>query len=839
MKRLYSFAVAMGTAVLASAQLTGLTIDTVAVHDGSTIPELAGYTTYRVYAELSSDLDYVSAVYGDAADPLLIGCEGGTFFQSAPSGQDYNFGDEILPQFWTMDPPLEPALEYDSWFTIGSESISSGSLVDAAGELLIEDGLGLFNQGLGFVLDDAFGGIWYNTWPCAGFSDVSACADGNPAFAGDGNRVLLAQLTANGDIYGMLNVQVFVGGDQQNLQLATELTFATDSSAVFGCTINNVGALNPDSTATIDDLSCVFPCALELSDNGTTAPVCFGQDNGSMDVVATGSQGADYFFLADSIPQEAFDAPLDYGGSNFGYFNGLQAGPYTVIAIDAAGCADTLDVVVPVKPAIEATAALTSGVSCAGASDAVLSLDTVFGGNGGYEYALSSAILDVGTTPVWDSLPGGISPKIVVFDSLGCQGESNTVSIIEPTEINVGFANLTAANSVSDATCADSADGSIQLIAAGGSAFESIKFSVDGENYFDSPLMVSAGSYTVTARDVFGCIGTLEETVEVGPAPIVVNATASPELCVGSSDGAVSWAPVGGDGNYTYAFNDSAQTGTSVADLAPGNYVVTVTDGNMCAGTDSVEVAAGTPVVVTANALDASCFGDNDGEVVVSAEGGAGNFTYSEDNVNYGQINSFGGLEAGDYTFFVLDGNNCPGQGEATVGQPDEIVVTGIASQDSPDGEGSIDISVLGGSPPYFYEWTGPDVFGLTTADLDSISSGEYTVDVTDSNDCSTEAAFTIVTVTSVQELAAGVMAKVYPNPSQGLFVVEIEGIQRGEIAYQVLDAQGRNVESGQWVSGAGAFTTSLDLTSAEAGLYRLVVMADGRRSAMQLVKMD
>ena len=59
-----------------SSQLTGLTVETVTVHDGS-IPELAGYTTYRVYADLTSEFDFVSAVYGDADTPLLIGCDDG------------------------------------------------------------------------------------------------------------------------------------------------------------------------------------------------------------------------------------------------------------------------------------------------------------------------------------------------------------------------------------------------------------------------------------------------------------------------------------------------------------------------------------------------------------------------------------------------------------------------------------------------------------------------------------------------------------------------------------------------------------------------------------------
>ena len=65
MKRLYSLAVALGTAVLASAQITGISIETVMVHDGSVDASLDGYTTYHVYADLSSDVDFVSAVFGD------------------------------------------------------------------------------------------------------------------------------------------------------------------------------------------------------------------------------------------------------------------------------------------------------------------------------------------------------------------------------------------------------------------------------------------------------------------------------------------------------------------------------------------------------------------------------------------------------------------------------------------------------------------------------------------------------------------------------------------------------------------------------------------------------
>ena len=578
-----------------------------------------------------------------------------------------------------------------------------------------------------------------------------------------------------------------------------------------------------------------------MSLNEVVAPSCFGENDASFEVVATGAQGADWFFL-DSIPAGAYDAPTDYGGQNFGNFDDALSGNYTVLVFDGAGCTDTLEVEVPVTPEIEATAVLTSGVSCAGESDAVLTLDTVSGGNGGYEYSLSSNPLEVTQESVWDNLPGGFTYYVNVFDSLGCTGQSNNVEITDPTPIDVGYANQTAENSVSDATCSYTMDGEIALIALGGSAIATIEFSVDGENYSPSPLMVSAGSYTVTARDINGCSVTMEEIVEVGPDAIEVTATSTPETCVDADDGEIEVSATGGFDNFSY-FMDGDTVNSPIEGLAPGSYVVTVTDfvndSTSCEATATVDVAAAVPVEVTATASDALCFGGNDGEVVVSATGGDGNFDFSDNGNLYGQNNIFDGLEAGNYTFYAQDGNGCTGQSAVVVGEGDEILVTGIVSQGSFDGEGTIQLTVFGGTPGYTYEWTGEGVFGQTGQILENLSTGTYTVEVTDVNDCSAEEEFSITTINSVQEIAAGVVAKVYPNPSQGLFVIEIEGGKSGEIAYHVLDARGRAVTTGQWVSTAGMFRTVVDMTGAEAGLYRLVLMSEGHRSSIQMVKMD
>ena len=811
MKRLYSFAMAMGTAVLATAQLTGVSIESILTHDASIDPSLDGYTTYRIYADVTSSTDFVSAVFGDASNPLVLGCTG-NIYQSI--GVNFNYATEVNPLFFGTF----PTGEYDSWFTIGSEDANGGVNVQATADTM-EPALALFNAGEGFTINDPIGASWFNVFPCTSQQTIEECAATSLAFGGDENRVLIGQITATGDVYGIFNLQIFPNGVQSEQQQATA-TFSTNADDVFGCT--NPAATNYDMMATLDDLSCVLPCTVSLSVDNVTAPSCNGENDALIQVLASGAQGSDDYYL---------DA-IDGTAQNFGNFGSLVAGMYTVYVVDAAGCTDSLDVEVPVTELVEVNAVLTSGVSCYDTEDAVLTIVETTGGSGMYEYYISNNPTEFTTQTEWTGLAGGQTLSIYAVDSNGCFGQSDAVAISTPTEINVGFQSEA---SVVDATCANTPDGEIYLQAFGGAAPSTIQYSVDGENYAPSPLMVTGGTYTVTAQDVNGCTATMEQEVVVGPAAIDVNAMSMPEACFGSADGQVSWAPEGGEGMYTYAFDGEATTETAVSDLAPGTYELTVTDEDGCSETVSVEVAAGVEITATAVSTDASCFGDDDGEVELSAEGGTGSFQYSDDGNSFGQDNEFDDLLAGTYTFFVQDENGCVETVEATIGEPEPIVVTGIVSEGSVTGEGTITLFVTGGSLPYTYEWIGPGVSGQDGQDLEGISTGSYTVDVTDDNGCTTQETFNITT--DIRELGAGVTATVFPNPSQGEFVVDVQGGFQGAIDFLILDAQGRTIQAGQWTATSGAFRTTLDLSGAEAGVYRLVLMANGRPNSLQLVK--
>ncbi|MGB1100523.1 MAG: hypothetical protein ACPGYS_06410, partial [Flavobacteriales bacterium] len=706
----------------------------------------------------------------------------------------------------------------DSWFTIGAEDANGGVNVQATADTM-EPALALFNAGEGFTINDPIGASWFNVFPCTSQQTIEECAATSLAFGGDDNRVLIGQITATGEVYGIFNLQVFPNGVQSEQQQSTA-TFSTNVDDVFGCT--NPAATNYDVTATLDDLSCVLPCTVSLSLDNVTSPSCNGENDALIQVLASGAQGSDDYYL-DAIEGTA---------QNFGNFGSLVSGMYTVYVVDAAGCTDSLEVEVPVTEVVEVNAVLTSGVSCFDTEDAVLTIIETTGGSGMYEYYISNNPTVFTTQTEWTGLAGGQTLSIYAVDSNGCFGQSDAVAISTPTEINVGFQSNA---SVVDATCANTPDGEIYLQAFGGAAPSTILYSVDGENYAPSPLMVTGGTYTVTAQDVNGCTATMEQEVVVGPAAIDVNAMSMPEACFGSADGQVSWAPEGGEGMYTYAFGGEATTETAVSDLAPGTYEVTVTDEDGCSETVSVEVAAGVEITATAVSTDASCFGDDDGEVELSAEGGTGSFQYSDDGNSFGQDNEFDDLLAGTYNFFVQDENGCVESVEATIGEPEAIVVTGIVSEGSVTGEGTIDVTVTGGSLPYTYEWIGPGVSGQDGQDLEGISTGSYTVDVTDDNGCTTQETFNITT--DIRELGAGVTATVFPNPSQGEFVVDVQGGFQGAMDFLILDAQGRTIQAGQWTATSGAFRTTLDLSGAEAGMYRLVLMANGRPNSLQLVK--
>jgi len=101
---------------------------------------------------------------------------------------------------------------------------------------------------------------------------------------------------------------------------------------------------------------------------------------------------------------------------------------------------------------------------------------------------------------------------------------------------------------------------------------------------------------------------------------------------------------------------------------------------------------------------------------------------------NFSTANAIFGVPADTYSVTVTDANGCTDTTTVTITEPPVLVATGVATDVSCNGgsDGSIDISVTGGIQPYSYSWSN----GAPTQDLTGLTSGTYSLVVTDNNGC-------------------------------------------------------------------------------------------------------
>lgn len=126
-----------------------------------------------------------------------------------------------------------------------------------------------------------------------------------------------------------------------------------------------------------------------------------------------------------------------------------------------------------------------------------------------------------------------------------------------------------------------------------------------------------------------------------------------------------------------------------------------------------------------------SCYGEADGFVELSATGG---------NTPYGFIWPDGSTEAersdlaaDEYLITITDAQACSNADTLVLGQPDSLSTLIIALQDSVCGaNGTLIAQVVGGTMPFSYSWN--NIAGTDT--LTSVTSGNYTLELTDANGC-------------------------------------------------------------------------------------------------------
>lgn len=330
-----------------------------------------------------------------------------------------------------------------------------------------------------------------------------------------------------------------------------------------------------------------------------------------------------------------------------GTINNLAAGTYSVVVTDGNGCQTNGSTTVSANggPSISVTSS--SDVNCNGGSDGTATVSGS-GGSGALTYAWSPGSL-TGTTQ--SSLTAG-SYTVTVTDGGGCTN-STTVTINEPSAINLVSSNITPAN------CGAS-DGSASVTVSGGSGGFTYTWSPTGGSTATASN-IAAGTYTIDVEDQNGCAESLTIVVPNIGGPTVTVASSTDATCFGENDGSASVSVTGGTAPYSYNWVPTGGSNDTATNLTAGTYTIAVTDNTGCVGSTTVTIGEPTEIIIDETLTNVNC-GAIDGQISTTVTGGSGSYNYLW-SPNGETTSSLTGLMPGSYGVTVTDANGCVATG--------------------------------------------------------------------------------------------------------------------------------------------------------------------------------
>jgi gliding motility-associated-like protein len=238
-------------------------------------------------------------------------------------------------------------------------------------------------------------------------------------------------------------------------------------------------------------------------------------------------------------------------------------------------------------------------------------------------------------------------------------------------------------------------------------------------------------TYSVTVTNAMGCSSSNSLTI-INVAGPTVTASFTNENC-GHANGTAVSMPIGGTLPYTYLWSNSGTT-QNISNLPAQTYTATVTDANSCTASVSVVLAniAG-PSLLIAGFINETCTSGN-GSITVNAINGEPPYTYLWSNG--GTSTTAATIHAGTYTCTVTDSNHCTAENSKTITNTlgPSLTIKGIDSASCGIPDGSANLTVSGGTPPYAFIWNSNPA--QTTQNLLNVLTGIYTITVTDSIGC-------------------------------------------------------------------------------------------------------
>jgi hypothetical protein len=466
--------------------------------------------------------------------------------------------------------------------------------------------------------------------------------------------------------------------------------------------------------------------------------LCFGENTGSISVNATLGT-APYLFNWST-------------GGGADVLTNLAAGNYGLTVTDVNGCSTSNQYTVTEPASLQLLSSIDS-TNCT-STTADISL-TGQGGTSPYSFHWDGGQ----NTPVLNQIGPG-TYAVTLSDANGCQ-------TTQSFDIQTGGSPEISSSIIEPVHCFGENTGSISVNATLGTAPYLFNWSIGGGT--DVLTNLAAGNYGLTVTDANGCSVTSQFSL-TQPEVLSLFADIDSTSCT-SSTGNISVTVQGGTAPFAYSWNSGQNTST-VNNLNPGTYALTISDEHGCTLEQSFTLApGGAPVVDNSQVIPVACSGGNNGQITVGVIGGVPpyQFLWSTGAMS----NLVDNLPAGNYSFTATGDNGCVTTVQFSISEPPplELFAT-VDSTSCSSNTGNINLAPQGGTSPYTYLWNN----GQTTSALINLSPGNYSLTATDSNACTSTADFVILPG-GTPELAGSVVTPVTCfGESNGEISVQITG---------------------------------------------------------------
>lgn len=489
----------------------------------------------------------------------------------------------------------------------------------------------------------------------------------------------------------------------------TSVSISALSNGTYSVTTTDSKGCTATATAIVNQ-----PATLTVSFSGQTNVSCFAGSNGAVTANPSGgTAGYTYSWLP--------------GGATTASVSNLIAGTYTVNVTDSKGCIVSNSVSIT-QPTLLSVNTSPTDETCDYSDNGSIT-SSVTGGTSAYTYLWKPGL------QVSSSISGLTAGtySLTVTDSKGCT--TNSVAVVdEPTALAINFTGQI------NVSCFGGNDGAVSTSISGGTANYNYSWS-PGAATTNAITNVTAGTYSLTITDANSCVVKNSVSITQPVAALAVSLSATDVTCYGEADGAVSSSVTGGTAAYSYSWMPGSLTGQNISNLIAGTYSVTVTDGNGCTETNSIDVTQPSDMVLTTSSVNSDC-GQPNGQTSVSVSGGSSPYFYLW-SPSGGSNATATGLLAGTYSVTVTDNAGCTSFKQENVSENTAPIISIVSTTNvscNGGNDGAATLGLTGGTGPFTYSWSPSGGTGVTATGL---VAGVYTANVVDANGCKASATTT------------------------------------------------------------------------------------------------